>query len=155
MKTILPLCLLAATCAVASAEGKPDHPKHKGPPPEILKKFDKDGNGELSQEERMAMREAMEARHKDKFKEFDTDGDGKLSEQEREKMREARKAEFLKKFDTDGDGKLSEEERKAVPKPDGWGKGKGPHGKGPGGKGPGAGPDGDGPKGPPPPPEVE
>jgi hypothetical protein len=118
-KAITALAILLGTCLIAGAEGNPDKPgkpHHKGPPPpEMLKEFDKDGDGKLSEEERKAMREAMKERHKDKFKEFDKDGDGKLSEAEREAMKEARKAEWLKKYDTDGDGKLSEEERKAMP----------------------------------------
>ena len=88
---------------------------------EMLKKFDKDGDGKLSPEERQAMREArkaeFEARHAEMLKKFDTDGDGQLSETERQAMREARKAEMLKKFDKDGDGKLSDEEKAAMPKP--------------------------------------
>jgi EF hand len=129
MKPITTLCILLSSCLIAGAEGKPDKPHHKGPPPEILKKFDKDGDGTLSQAEKDAMREAMKELHKDKFKEFDKDGDGKLSEEEREAMKEARKAEWLKKYDTDGDGKLSEEERKAMPE-----RPHGPRGKGPGGE---------------------
>lgn len=140
MKPITTLCLLLGTCLLAGAEGnpggpvRPDNRVHpKGPPPrEILEKFDKDGDGKLSDEEKKAMHEAMEARRKEKFKEFDTDGDGKLSEEERAKMKEAHKAEMLKKFDTDGDGELSEEERKAIPhKPH---RPHGPEGKGRPGK---------------------
>jgi hypothetical protein len=132
IKALTALTILLGTCLIAGAEGKPDKPHRKGPPPEMLKKFDKDGDGTLSKEEKDAMREAMKELHKDKAKEFDKDGDGKLSEAEREAMKEARKAEFLKKFDTDGDGKLSDEERKAMPeRPHGP---KGPKGKGPEGK---------------------
>lgn len=57
---------------------------------EIIKKFDKDGDGQLSEQERADAREAFKA-----------------------KMAE-RKAELIKKYDKDGDGKLSEEERKAA-----------------------------------------
>lgn len=115
IKALTALTILLGTCLIAGAEGKPDKPQRKGPPPEMLKKFDKDGDGTLSKEEKDAMREAMKEHHKDRAKEFDKDGDGKLSEAEREAMKEARKGEWLKKFDTDGDGKLSDEERKAMP----------------------------------------
>ena len=146
MKLITPLCILLGTCLIAGAQGNPDKPgkpHRKGPPPpEVIKEFDKDGDGKLSEEERKAMRGAMEQRNKEKFKEFDKDGDGKLSEEERKAMgpmnkekfkefdkdgdgklseeeqkamREARKAMWMKKFDKDGDGKLSDEERKAMP----------------------------------------
>jgi hypothetical protein len=118
IKAITALAILLGTCLIAGAEGKPGKPGKphpKGPPPEMLKKFDKDGDGKLSEDERKAMREAIQERHKDKFKEFDKDGDGKLSKEEKEAMKAARKAEWLKKYDTDGDGKLSDEERKAMP----------------------------------------
>ena len=119
MKLISPLCILLGTCLIAGAQGNPDKPgkpHRKGPPPpEILKEFDKDGDGKLSEDEHKAMRDAMQERYKDKWKEFDKDGDGKLSDQEKEAMKEARKAMWMKKFDKDGDGVLSDEERKAMP----------------------------------------
>ena len=65
---------------------RPNGPRHE----EILKKFDKDGDGKLSEEERAAAKAAM-----------------------KEKM-EARRAEVLKAHDKDGDGKLNDEERKAA-----------------------------------------
>ena len=75
-----------------------------------MKKFDKDGDGKLSEDERAELRKAMDARRK----------------------------EFMAKFDKDGDGKLNEEERKAAmaarPKS---GPGDKPGGKRPGGKRPG------------------
>ncbi len=67
----------------------------------ILKKFDKDGDGKLNQEERKA---AMAARKKGKprgikpgkredlIKKYDADGDGKLSKEERRKLHEDIKA---------------------------------------------------------------
>jgi|ETNmetMinimDraft_25_1059894.scaffolds.fasta_scaffold08031_1 Ca2+-binding EF-hand superfamily protein len=93
---------------------------------EMLKKFDKDGDGKLNKEEHMALREAMPKRRGGKgrpskeeiLKKFDADGDGKLNEEERAAAREARKKHFeeeaLKRFDKDGDGELSEEERAAA-----------------------------------------
>ncbi len=129
---------LAGTCLIATAQDEPKRPKrHMGPPPpELVKKFDKDGDGKLSDEEKQTMHEAMQARREERRKEmlekFDTDKDGKLSPEEEEKAREAHRAEMIKKFDKDGDGKLSEEERAAMPKrpwrPDGPG---GKHGPGP------------------------
>ena len=59
------------------------------PPPELVKKFDKDGDGKLSEDERKAMREAMQAkmeeRHKEMLEKYDADKDGKLSEEERKR----------------------------------------------------------------------
>ncbi len=64
---------------------------------EMIKKFDKDGDGKLNAEERKA---AMQARRQerprainpqkreDMIKKYDLDGDGKLSREERQKMHE-------------------------------------------------------------------
>ena len=56
----------------------------------ILEKFDKDGDGKLSDAEKTAAKEAMEQR------------------------REARQKKILEKFDTNKDGTLSDEEKKAL-----------------------------------------
>jgi Ca2+-binding EF-hand superfamily protein len=117
------LALAIAGTLTAVAQDGPPKPERerRGPPPELIKKFDKDGDGQLSEEERKAAREAMEARRgefqKKMLEQFDKDGDGKLSEEERKAAREAGEAkrkEILEKYDKDGDGKLSEEERKAA-----------------------------------------
>ncbi|WP_298859535.1 EF-hand domain-containing protein [uncultured Gimesia sp.] len=99
---------------------------------EMLKKFDKNGDGKLDETERKA---AFAARGKsgqkgprmskeEMIKKFDKDGDGKLGETERAAARKSLGArsgrtrmsreQMLKKFDKDGDGKLSEVERKAA-----------------------------------------
>lgn len=100
---------------------------------QMLARFDKDGDGELNEEERQAAREAFRADREARRQQFlldryDADGDGVLSEAETQKMeedrermeqeREAREAEMrqrsLAAYDTDGDGQLSEEERRAA-----------------------------------------
>ena len=105
-------CVLGMAAALSMAAqaqdggmegGKPGRPPRRGVPRpegqmmrpdrgEMLKKFDKDGDGQLSEEEREAMREArkgeMEARRAEMLKKYDKDGDGKLSMEEREAMRE-------------------------------------------------------------------
>lgn len=70
----------------------------------ILKKFDKDGDGKLSKEERKAMQEEWLKDHPEAAKRME----------EMKARQEARKAEILKKYDKDGDGKLSDEEKKAM-----------------------------------------
>ena len=88
----------------------------------ILKKFDKDGDGKLSEEERAEARKSFSGGRPPRspaalIKKFDKDGDGKLNEEERTALREEglkRRKEILKKFDKDGDGKLNAEERKAL-----------------------------------------
>ena len=109
-----------------------DSDRHKAMREKLLKEFDKDGDGELSDEEKKAAREAWAKRREDRNKreaavhakfvqKYDTDGDGKLSEQERKSAHaamteayEAFKAEMVKLYDADGDGKLSEEERQTA-----------------------------------------
>ena len=119
--SIITLGVLFGFCLTAAAQDENKRPGRQGPPPEVVKEFDKDGDGKLSDAERAEMRKVMETRMEERRKEmlekFDTDKDGKLSPEEREKAREANRAEMLKKFDKDGDGKLSEEERKDMPKP--------------------------------------
>ncbi|MCP5544073.1 MAG: EF-hand domain-containing protein [Akkermansiaceae bacterium] len=116
--TMLALCAMIGATSFAAAQDKPkapDRPQRQGMrlPPEILKKFDKDGDGKLSPEEAKAAREAHQ---KEMLEKYDADEDGKLSAEERKKMAEDRRAEMIKRYDKDGDGKLSEEERKALPR---------------------------------------
>jgi Ca2+-binding EF-hand superfamily protein len=149
MKTTpwITLAAMISTSLILSAQDKPQGPAHsKGPPPRMVKKFDKDGDGKLSDEERKAMEEArlakVEEMKKQAIAKFDKDGDGKLNDEEKAAARTANQAVMLKKFDTDGDGKISDAERGKLPKPP-MGHG-GPGGKeghgGPGGpKGPAGG----------------
>ena len=110
---------------------------------QMMKQFDKDGDGRLSAEERKAAVEAIknktvnldELRQKhvdDIMAKFDKDGDGKLDKkelavflEEQRKMLENRRKRFprrefripkevIAEFDKDGDGKLNTEERKAM-----------------------------------------
>ncbi len=75
-------------------------------PAEILKRFDKDGDGKLNDTERAAARKAREERGGAPGKPGQPGGvgDGKLRE------------EILKRFDKDGDGKLNDQERAAAKK---------------------------------------
>jgi Ca2+-binding EF-hand superfamily protein len=159
------LTILATVMLACGLSAKPERPEReggkKGGPPEgrpsreeVMKKFDKDGDGKLSEDEKAELRKAMANRGDrpggrrpppELMKKFDKDGDGKLSEDEKAELRkamEARRKEFIAKFDKDGDGKLNEEERKAAmaarPKPGGDKPGgKRPGGDKPGGKRPG------------------
>jgi len=88
---------------------------------EMLKQFDKDGDGQLNDTEREAMRTAMAAR----FGGDRTNSGPWLSQEE-----------ILKRFDKDGDGKLNEEEMAAMR--ESFGRGRGGQGKGPGRRGDGA-----------------
>ena len=92
-------------------KGKGDRPGRPSRE-EMMKKFDKDGDGKLSDEEKAEIRKAMANRKPPAhiLEKFDKDGDGKLSDDEKAEMRQ----EMMAKFDKDGDGKLNPEERKAA-----------------------------------------
>lgn len=78
------------------------------------RRFDKDGDGTLSDAERDAMRDA---RRDERMKRLDTDEDGKVSEEERQaaqQEREDRRAARMAQLDTDGDGQVSDAERSAA-----------------------------------------
>ena len=63
---------------------------------EVLKKFDKDGDGKLSEEEKGEFAKAMASRGRKLpphlMEKFDKDGDGKLNEEERADARKAMEA---------------------------------------------------------------
>lgn len=115
------LLIVAASFGLLGAahaeEKKKDRPERKLPP-EVIEKFDTDGDGKLNEEERMAARAAhkgmSETRKKEILEKFDKDGDGELNEEERKAAKAARKQMMLEKFDKDGDGELSDEEKAAM-----------------------------------------
>jgi len=84
MKAIITL-LVGALVLTATAEekkgGKPQdgRPQRKGPPAEVVAKFDKNKDGKLDEAERKALRDAL-------VKKFDKNKDGKLDEAERKAM---------------------------------------------------------------------
>jgi hypothetical protein len=112
------LIVIAAAIGLSGAahaeEGKGPRPPHKLPP-EVIAKFDKDGDGKLNDDEKAeakaARGEREAARKKEMLEKFDADKDGKLNDDEKAAMREEVKKKILEKFDKDGDGKLNEEER--------------------------------------------
>ena len=93
---------------------------------DFMARFDTDGDGEISEEEREAIREAFQAQRRERMLErmterFDADGDGELNDEERlaaEAELEARdierRARMVERFDTDGDGQLSDAENQAA-----------------------------------------
>jgi hypothetical protein len=118
--TIIVIAAAIGLAGAAHAEKPGEDRPHRPIPPEIIAKFDKDGDGKLNKEEREAAKaareEMMEARKKEMLAKFDKDGDGKLSDEEEEAMREARRKMMLEKFDKDGDGELSDDEKAAMRK---------------------------------------
>jgi len=98
---------------------------------EILKRYDKNGDGKLDDDEvaaamdanrksagtdREKIRDRLKERQQIWLKEFDKDGDGKLDAAECATMEQALRSRMeknsgmLKRFDTNGDGKLSDAE---------------------------------------------
>ncbi len=127
MKTLLISSLIVVSSVLAHAQAEPEQKKGRrgSPSPEIIAKFDKDGDGKLNREEKKAAREARRA---EMVAKFDKDGDGELNTEEKAALRADRKARREARFDKDGDGKLSKEERRAMRRKLGKlrGKGKGP-----------------------------
>ena len=66
-----------------------------------IKKFDKDGDGKLSEEERQSAEKVSKERKLQYIKQFDRDGDGELNEEERQAASEQRKLELKKKSGND------------------------------------------------------
>jgi Ca2+-binding EF-hand superfamily protein len=90
--------------------------------PATIKKYDKNGDGQLTGDERSAARSArFEEMRKEFLKENDADGDGKLSDEERragfrKRMESMRRRWAERRYDKDGDGKLNDEEKAAMEK---------------------------------------
>ena len=119
---ILPLTLSANPWEEADKEAKKEKGKMKKEL--VLKKFDKDGDGQLNEAEKKEAKKAQKKFAKGKkekkkqrkmnmLKKFDADGDGKLSEEEKAQARKHRE-EMKARFDFDGDGELSREEREQL-----------------------------------------
>jgi Ca2+-binding EF-hand superfamily protein len=71
----------------------------------ILNRFDSDGDGKLSKNERSEMSKRMQGRKEQLMQKFDANGDGTLNDEEWSKIRKAfqeRKAKALKTLNTDG-----------------------------------------------------
>ena len=132
MRTLVFATTLFVTASVAplyaeepTAGANTNFPVRVNPRAETLKKYDKDGDGKLNEQERSVMladrKAEMDKARQTHEKEFDKNGDGKLDDAERKALMEARQAQrekFMKErekeFDKDGDGKLNDAERKAM-----------------------------------------
>lgn len=123
--TLLALSAIYGTCAFAqdapqpSAAGGGRPSAQRKMPAEMIKQFDKDGDGKLNDDETKAMRADMtakrEARQKANLEKYDANKDGKLDEAEMKTMRETQQKEMLEKYDTNKDGKIDEAERAKIP----------------------------------------
>lgn len=150
----LALPLIGSVSLQAAAGDKPPRPNRE----EMMKQFDANGDGQLDQTERQALRQHMQSmrgqgggpgQRPDRpggargMARFDTDGDGQLSPAEREAaaatMREhvVNNPRAMQRFDLDGDGTLSDDEWNQAREEVGkrmMARGRGPGGPG-GGKG--------------------
>ena len=73
--------------AIAQAE----EPAEKPVPPEVLKKYDKDGDGKLNDAEKAERQKDRRAEHDANIAKYDKDGDGKLNDEEKAAMRADKK----------------------------------------------------------------
>lgn len=108
MSLVLSLGGLLAGAAEGENKPKPAVPPAGAPPagvyrvPEAYKKYDKNGDGKLDEEERKAL---QKERQEEMMKKYDKNGDGKLDETERQAMVEDRKKErdeMIKKRQAEG-----------------------------------------------------
>ena len=88
LKLLTVIAVLAGLATVSGTPEKEKGKKHRVPPgiKQLIEKFDTDGDGKLSDEEKEAAREARKAEF---LKKFDKDGDGELSPEERKAAGEA------------------------------------------------------------------
>jgi len=71
----------------------------------ILNRFDSDGDGKLSKNERTNLRKKMQGRKEQLMQKFDANGDGTLNDEEWSKIRKAfqeRKSKAFKTLNTEG-----------------------------------------------------
>src|SRR5690242_740648 len=121
---------IVAPAAMADEQGK------GGKGAELIKKFDKNGDGKLDDQEKEAAKKEFQGKRGagspggrgDLLKKYDKNGDGKLDDDEKEAARKDMKGasrgkgtrgnlesnpKILKHFDKNGDGKLDDDERAA------------------------------------------
>jgi Ca2+-binding EF-hand superfamily protein len=119
-KTVCLLAWLALGVGMSAAESpEPPSGGHGGGwasgRKRMMEALDKDGDGQVSDEEKAVAREAWRARReawrKEHLAKHDQDGDGQISQEERAAAWQARRAEMRKKMfaelDLDGDGQVS------------------------------------------------
>jgi len=130
IQNCLTLLLCLPLSLISKPEGVKEGAKKSGGFPsrgEIMKKFDTNNDGKLSEEERSILRQEMGGRAGGLpplvAQKFDKDGDGKLNDEERASLRKemitkGRKLPppILGRFDKDGDGQISDEERTSLKK---------------------------------------
>lgn len=95
---LLGLALFASTAALrAEGSDKPEKKAEKSVPADVLKKYDKDGDGKLNADEKAAWKADREAEKKALLEKYDKDGDGRLNEEEKAAAKADRAKEKKKK----------------------------------------------------------
>lgn len=95
---LLGLALGLVTPSVLLAEGA-EKKTEKQIPPGVLKKYDKDGDGKLNDDEAAAWKAAKEADIKAKLEKYDTNQDGKIDADEKAAMKAAKEKQQKEKKD--------------------------------------------------------
>lgn len=121
---LAPVVVRGADATTASDGSAAETDKAAARQAEILKRFDKNGDGKLDEDEKAAAKSEMRGKrgaaatkiHDRILERFDKNHDGLLDETERAAALSALadKPRFIKLFDKDGDGKLSPAERAAA-----------------------------------------
>lgn len=100
------LMLVGGMALSANAGDKARNPEMRK---KLLEKFDKDGDGKLSESERAAAKAAFQEKHPEAREKliarFDKDGDGKLNEEERAAAKAAFQEHAGKREQRKGDAK--------------------------------------------------
>jgi 5-hydroxyisourate hydrolase-like protein (transthyretin family) len=85
---------------------------------QVIEKYDTNKDGQLSDQEKTALKADMKAKHEqmkqERLAKLDTNRDGKIDDAERQAAQNARAEERFQKLDTDGNGQLSLSEFKAA-----------------------------------------
>lgn len=104
--------LVAGAATYAAADGN-----HAGGKPDLIQKFDANGDGKLDDAERAQMKAAWQAKRAEHEKEalakYDANKNGTLDPAERQAMHDDRLAQRFQAMDKNGDGKLTLDEFKA------------------------------------------
>jgi hypothetical protein len=105
----------------SSAESKPMNEQRQA---ELLKRFDKNGDGKLDEAEKTAAKDYNREQHNERANKagqnlrkkavakYDKNGDGKLDDAERAEI--INDPKVIKRFDKNNDGKLDESEKEAA-----------------------------------------
>ncbi len=125
MTSLLGILLAVSVSAPAFARGPNGTPANHPTKAQILKKYDKDGNGKLDPVERQALRKERIAKRANRkaerraamLKKYDTNGDGTIGPAEKAKlkadrqaMQTQRRAKMFATIDTNNDGVISKAE---------------------------------------------